>query len=198
MQNLNYPLDLKFKITTLANDFTMTDSNGQNLAYVRSKIFKLKDDVQVFKDESKTEILYTIKANQWLDFNASFSITENNGDILGSVSRKGIKSFWRATYNVLDIQKNIIYTITEENPWIKFFDGLIGEIPLIGLFTGYFLNPTYLVKDKNNTILLRLKKMPSLIGRRFQISKTSEINEKDESLILLSLIMSILLERHKG
>lgn len=198
MKNLNYPLDLKFKITTLASDFNMTDSKGQHLAYVRSKIFKLKDDVQVYRDEKKSEILYNINANQWIDFNASYSIKENSGTNLGSVSRKGMKSFWRATYNVFDTNKNEVYKITEENPWIKMFDGMVGEIPIIGMFTGYFLNPSYLVKDNNDKILFRLKKMPSLFGRRFQLSKISNIPENDESLVVLSLMMMVLLERSKG
>ena len=28
LQNLNYPLDFKFKITTLSSDFNITDKNG--------------------------------------------------------------------------------------------------------------------------------------------------------------------------
>ena len=198
MRNLDYPLDFKFKITTIASDFNMTDSKGEHLAYVRSKIFKLKDDVEVFRDESKSKVLYNIKANQWLDFNASFSVKDNTGYDLGSVSRKGIRSFWRATYNILDPQKNNLYTITEENPWIKMFDGFVGEIPILGMFTGYFLNPTYVVKDNHNKIIFRLKKMPSLFGRKFQLHKIAEFDAKNESLIVLSSLMMVLLERSKG
>ena len=42
MKNLNYPLDFKFKITTLASDFNITDRDGKHIAYVRQKMFKLK------------------------------------------------------------------------------------------------------------------------------------------------------------
>lgn len=198
MENLNYPLDFKFKITTLASDFNITDANDQHLAYVRSKIFKLKDDVQVYKDEKKTEVLFNIKANKWIDFNAAYSITDQNQNILGSVSRKGMRSFWRATYNILDNQKKTIYNITEENPWIKLFDGFVSEIPLIGMFTGYFLNPCYIVKDNEGKLIFRLKKMPSLFGRRFQLHKLADIKGEDESLMILSLMMMVLLERSKG
>ena len=55
LKNLNYPLDFKFKITTLASDFNITDRNGNYVAYVRQKMFKLKEDVIVFNDESKTQ-----------------------------------------------------------------------------------------------------------------------------------------------
>lgn len=46
LRNLNYPLDFKFKITTLSSDFNITDRNGNYVAYVRQKMFKLKEDVR--------------------------------------------------------------------------------------------------------------------------------------------------------
>jgi len=48
LNNLNYPLDFKFKISTLSSDFNITDKNGNYVAYVRQKMFKLKEDVVVF------------------------------------------------------------------------------------------------------------------------------------------------------
>ena len=74
LQNLNYPLDFKFKITTISSDFSITDCNGNNVAYVREKLFRLKEDVLVYSNSSKEEKLFQIKANQWLDFNASYSL----------------------------------------------------------------------------------------------------------------------------
>lgn len=76
LKNLNYPLDFKFKITTLASDFNITDRNGNYVAYVRQKMFRLKEDVIVFSDESRTKELFNIKANQWIDFNASYMMTD--------------------------------------------------------------------------------------------------------------------------
>lgn len=198
MQNLQYPLDFTFKITTLANDFTIKDRNGASLAYVRSKIFKLKDSVQVFKDTSKKEVIYNINANQWIDFNASFKITEPNGDTIGRIARKGMRSIWKSTYNVMDKQDQQLFTITEENAWTKFWDNMVGEIPIIGMFTGYFLNPKYIVKDKEDRIIFRLKKMPSFFGRRFQLDRIVDIQDDQETLCVLSLMMMVLLERARG
>ncbi|CAD7800516.1 hypothetical protein CHRY9390_00641 [Chryseobacterium aquaeductus] len=81
LNNLNYPLDFKFKITTLASDFNISDKNGKPVAYVRQKMFKLKEDVIVFNDETKAKELFRIQANQWIDFNASYSIKDTIGKI---------------------------------------------------------------------------------------------------------------------
>ena len=116
LQNLNYPLDFKFKITTLSSDFNITDKNGNYVAYVRQKMFKLKEDVIIFNDETRTRELFQIQANQWIDFNASYSITDlENGKIFGRLARKGMRSLWKSHYDVLDENNALKYQISEDN-----------------------------------------------------------------------------------
>lgn len=199
LNNLNYPLDFKFKISTLASDFNITDKNGQPVAYVRQKMFKLKEDVIVFNDESKSKELFRIQANQWIDFNSSYSIKDAiNSTSFGRLARKGMRSFWKSTYEILDSGDQQKYTVTEDNAWVKLLDGMVSEIPVVGMFTGYFLNPSYTVKDANGKEYFRLKKMPSLLGRRFQLDRLIDIADEDESLVILSLLMMVLLERARG
>ena len=198
MQNLQYPLFLKFKLTTLASDFTITDSNENSLAYVRQKMFKLKEDVVVFNNESKSQENFRIKANQWIDFNASYAITDSFGKNLGKIARKGMRSIWKATYNIFDHNENQKYKVQEENAWVKVFDGIVSDIPIIGMFTGYFLNPSYIVHDNNGKEIYRLRKMPSFFGRKFQLDQLNDIADEEETLVVLSLMMMVLLERTKG
>lgn len=198
MQNLQYPLFLKFKITTLASDFTITDRNENSLAYVRQKMFRLKEDVVVFNNESKSQENFRIRANQWIDFNASYAITDSFGQNLGKIARKGMRSIWKATYNIFDQNENQKYKVQEENAWVKVLDGMVGEIPIIGMFTGYFLNPSYIVHDNNGKEIYRLKKMPSFFGRKFQLDQLNDIADEEETLVVLSLMMMVLLERAKG
>lgn len=199
LKNLNYPLDFKFKITTLASDFNITDRNGNYVAYVRQKMFRLKEDVIVFSDESRTKELFNIKANQWIDFNASYMMTALlTGKKFGSLARKGVRSIWKARYDIIDEKDKPIYQINEDNGWIKVFDSFLGEIPILGMLTGYFLNPSYTVKDNAGKEYFRLKKMPSLVGRRFQLERLIDIDDEDESLVVLSFLMMVLLERARG
>lgn len=77
-------------------------------------------------------------------------------------------------------------------------DGLVGQIPIINLFTGLFLNPAYLVINGNNETVVRLSKEKSLVGRRFKVSEVKKLNGNDDDIIILSLMMMVLLERRKG
>ena len=199
LNNLNYPLDFKFKITTLASDFNITDRHGNYVAYVRQKMFKLKEDVIVFNDESKSKELFRIKANQWIDFNASYSLNDLiDNKNFGRMARKGVRSIWKASYDILDAHDQQKFKIQEDNACVRFWDGFVGEIPIIGMFTGYFLNPSYTVTGIDGKAYFKLKKMPSFFGRRFQLDRLIDIDDEEESLVILSLLMMVLLERARG
>ena len=54
MKNIQFPIKLKFNISTFRNDFVATDADARTIAYVSQKLFKLKEDITVYTDESKT------------------------------------------------------------------------------------------------------------------------------------------------
>jgi hypothetical protein len=109
-----------------------------------------------------------------------------------------MRSLWKSQYDITDENGATKFQINEDKGWIKVLDGVIGEIPVVGMFTGYFLNPSYTVKDTAGKEYFRLKKMPSLFGRRFQLDRLIDINDEDESLVVLSFLMMVLLEKERG
>ncbi|TLX74039.1 hypothetical protein E9993_13125 [Labilibacter sediminis] len=198
MNNIQFPVNFTFNISTLSNDFTATDANGSTIGYVKQKMFKLKEDINIYNNESKTEINYKIKADRWLDFSAAYAFYNKEGNEIGKVARKGWKSLWKAKYEIIDKDQRVQYTISEENAWIKVLDGLLGEIPILGILTGYLFNPAYIVTNNEEKVIYRLKKMPSFFGRRFELNKLEETLNGDDSRIMLSLMMMSLLERRRG
>lgn len=198
MNGLSFPLQLRFRIGTLANDFVATDVNGATIAYVRQKMLRLVEEVQVFGDENRTELNYTIRANKWLDFSTTYTFTDRMGYEIGRVSRKGWASLWKAHYEIFDDNKEPDFTIREENPWAKVFDSMLGEIPFLGILTGYLFHPSYVVFRPDGKQIARLTKQPSFFGRYFSVDKLAEFEKGEETRIILSLMMMILLERQRG
>jgi hypothetical protein len=199
MKNINFPLELTFKIGTLSNDFTAADAEGRTVAYVRSKLFKLKEDIQVFSDESRTQVDYTIKANKWLDFSASYMFADGAGNNLGMIARKGWASIWKAHYEILDNNNKNEFTIREDNAWVKVWDALLSEVPIAGMLTGYFFNPSYsVINNATGQPVAQLKKKKSFFGRRFNIIKLQDLDEGEQARVLLGCMMMILLERRRG
>lgn len=193
MSPLTFPLDFKFKIFTPSNDFSVFNAQGEEIAYTRQKIFKIKEDIEIFSNSKRSERLYRIQADRIIDFNACYNIQAENGTPLGSIRRAGMRSLWRTHYEVFDADNIKLLDIQEKNPWVAVADGLLGEIPFVGMLTGYFFNPSYLVRDPAGTVHYELKKMPTLMERHFHLDKIGDA-QYDE-LTALSCMMLMLLER---
>jgi uncharacterized protein YxjI len=198
MKNIVYPLKFQFKIGTLSNDFVISDANNFTVGYVRQKMFKFVDEIQVFEDSTKTNLFYTIKANKWIDFSAAYIFTDANGEQIGRVARKGWASLWRTRYNIYDKEGNQLFYIRERNAWVKVWDALLGEVPILSILTGYLFNPKYDVKDMDDNNIVMLKKDASFFGRKFTVTKEGDLKDEHEENIALSLMMMILLERRRG
>ncbi len=194
---MQYPLDLSFKIMALAPQISVTDASGGLVFYVKQKLFKLKEEITVFADAQQTQPLYKINADRVLDFSARYHFTDVNGTDLGSVKREGMRSLWRAHYDIFEGDA-LVMTIREENPWVKVLDGLFGQIPFIGMFSGYLFHPAFLVSRTDGTVVMRLKKQPAFLEGKFTIEKQAELDEGRETRVLLSLLMMLLLERSRG
>jgi len=198
MNNLEFPISLIFNISTLSNDFTAKDANGRTVAYVKQKLFKLKEDISIYDDESRNKVNFKIKADRWIDFSAAYSITDSNGSELGKVARKGWRSLWKAEYVLIDQNQKLQYKIQEDSGWVKVWDSLLGEVPILGMLTGYFFNPSYSVTNLTGDTVVQLKKEASFFGRKFTINKLMTTDDDDDQRVILGLMMMILLERRRG
>ncbi len=194
---MNYPLNLSFKIMALAPQIAVTDASGTLVMYVKQKLFKLKESVSVFADREQTELLCKIGADRVIDFSARYNFSDPNGTALGSVKRAGMRSLFKAHYDIFDGDE-VVMSLNEENPWTKLFDGVFSEIPLVGMFSGYVFHPSYLVTDADGAPVMRLKKLPAFLEGKFQIDKLAELDELDETRVLLAMLMMLLLERQRG
>ena len=195
---MQFPLTLRFKFFSLTSEIFVTEPNGHVALYVKQKLFRLKEAITVFADPQQRTVRYTIQADRVIDFSAQYHFTDAEGQPLGSVRRKGMRSLWKAHYEILDERDRHTMTLSEENPWVKVLDGLIGDLPLIGFVASYLLNPSYVVSRTDGTPVLRLKKTPSLLERRFTIEQVTSLSEPAQSQALLGSLMMVLLERDRG
>jgi hypothetical protein len=200
---LNYPLTMTFKILAVAPQIFVRDANGAELMYVKQKLFKLKEAINIFSDPSQTRQLYSIKADRILDFSARYNIADSQGLNMGAVKRRGMRSLWKASYDVFEGDQAAFH-IQEENALVKVMDALFGEIPVLGMFSGYIFNPAYLVTrpgsaEQPGQAVMRLSKQPAFLESSFKVEKVDPtLSAKEEQQILLSLMMMILLERSRG
>ena len=194
---MNYPLQLTFKKLALARQLSVKDAGGQLVFYVKRKAFKLKEAVTVFADTGQTQPLYTIAADRVLDFSAQYHFADTQGRPVGSVKRQGMKSIWKARYEVQAAGGRPMM-IQEANPWTTGFDSLVGEIPVGRMFTGYLLHPAYIVSGQDGAPLMRLEKLPAFFEGLFKVERQAAMSEAEELAALLSLLMVVMLEKGRG
>jgi uncharacterized protein YxjI len=197
---MQYPLTLSFKIIALAPQIYIRDAQGQELLYVKQKLLKLKEKIHVFSDSGQSRELYELGADRILDFSPRFTFRDTAGRMVGAVKRQGARSLLKASYEIFGPDDRPVARIEEENAWVKLLDAVIGEIPVIGAFTGYFLNPKYLVVDlTSQRPMLRVTKHRSFLESRFEIERLeSTLGETSETAALLAILVMVLLERERG
>ncbi|MEO8632451.1 MAG: hypothetical protein ABI466_03770 [Chloroflexota bacterium] len=193
-----YPLTLTFKFLTISSYIRVVDGTGRLVSYVKQRAFRLKEDVTIYADESQTQALFHIKANQMIDIGATYSISTPDGRPLGAVRQRGMRTLWKATYDVLDDSGSPIGLIHERDAMVKVIDALIGEIPFLGFVIQQWINPTYLIDSADGVTALRLRKQPSLIERRFIVEQEAPLPPRLEPLVLPAVLMVVLLERGRG
>jgi uncharacterized protein YxjI len=196
---MNYPLDISFKLLALAQQLSVRDAQGNLVFYVKRKAFKLKEAITVFADEAQQRPLYHINADRIMDFSGRYRFTDNAGRSLGSIKRHGMRSIWKSHYEIDDdAPGGAVMTITEENVWIKVFDSVIGQLPIIGALTGYLFHPAYLLSRADGTLLLRMEKQPAFFEGKFRVEQRVQLAPDEETRALLGLLMMIMLERSRG
>jgi hypothetical protein len=194
-----YPLQVRFKTIAIAEQIYVRDADGVDLLYVKQKLFKLKEKVEIFRDSTKSELLYTLQADRVIDWSPEYTLSDKDGNALGTIKREGAKSIWRSSYMV-SIGGKPLGTVHESNPWTKVIDGLVGEIPIIGLVSNYLFHPRYAIDSVDGERLGEIEKRPAFFEGSFMIhdTKLSSLNETTQQHLIALLMAVSLLEQGRG
>ena len=114
--NLNqYMIREKFwKI--FGNKFWFEDVNEKRHGFCEQKRFKLKEDIRIYVDESKSQEWLKIKQKQIVDAWGGYDIMDSqSGEHIGTVRRKFWASVLRTRWHLLDAAGNEIGMLIEDS-----------------------------------------------------------------------------------
>ena len=192
-----FPINISFKVLALAPQMYVTAGDGTPLGFVRQKLLNFVEDVEIFADETQARLIYRMTADRIIDFSASYHLKDGEDAPIGRLDRHGFRSLWRATYEVA-VGDEVRFDIVQERPLAALVDGFVDEIPGLGMFTGLFLNPSYLVTRKSGGEVLRINKRRALLETDFNIEKLGAIDAKEQECLMLAAMMLVLLERQRS
>jgi uncharacterized protein YxjI len=107
---------LKRQAIALTGKFRFYDPMGNLVMFSEQKMFRLREDIRVYGDESKTREVLSIKARQIIDFSAAYDVVDAEmNQKVGALRRKGWRSLLRDEWEVLDENDNVKGLLFEDS-----------------------------------------------------------------------------------
>ena len=107
---------LKRQAIALRGKFRFYDPNGTQVMFSEQKMFRLREDIRVYSDESKTQEVLSIKARQIMDFSASYDVVDTAlNQTVGVLRRRGLRSLLRDEWEILDSNDRMVGLLFEDN-----------------------------------------------------------------------------------
>lgn len=107
---------LKRQVFALTGKFRFYDPMGNLVMFSEQKMFKLREDIRVYSDESKSQEVLSVKARQIIDFSAAYDVVDTAlNQKVGALRRKGWSSILRDEWQVLDANDNQIGVLFEDS-----------------------------------------------------------------------------------
>ena len=98
------------------NKFWFEDVNEKRYGFCEQKRFKLKEDIRIYSDESKSQEWLKIKQKQIVDAWGGYDIMDSqSGEHIGTVRRKFWASVLRTRWHLLDAAGNEIGMLIEDS-----------------------------------------------------------------------------------
>jgi hypothetical protein len=102
--------------TPLGAKFWVYDPQQRAILFSQQKAFKLKEDIRVYADESKSREMLTIQARSVIDFSAAYDVVDaTEKRKVGALRRKGWSSVVRDSWEFLDEADQPIGKIQEDS-----------------------------------------------------------------------------------
>ncbi len=107
---------IKRQVLVLTGKVRLYSPDGGLALYSQQKMFRLKEDIRAYSDESMNQELLHIQARQILDFSAAYDVIDSfEGSRVGVLRRKGFRSMVRDEWEVLDAQEQPVGILQEDS-----------------------------------------------------------------------------------
>lgn len=116
-------------------DVFITDlETGAEIGYIKSKAFKIREDIRIFTDRSRTTELVRISTPNIIDFGATYDVYDSaSNQLLMRMKRQGLSStFVRDQWDIMDANGAPLGKVTESGDTIALIRRYVGFIPVIG------------------------------------------------------------------
>ena len=106
----------KQMLKLFGGSFRIYNPTGDLSFFASMKAFKLREDITVHPDESKSSELIRIKARNIIDFSSAYDVFDSaTGAKIGALKRRGLKSLLKDEWVIMDADDQDVGTIQEDS-----------------------------------------------------------------------------------
>lgn len=125
------------KITAFVNRYKIYETRddghkGSLKAFVEQKRVALKEKISFYSDESKSQLLFTLRAEKVLDVHGRYMVEDQSGRPIGNFKKEFAKSLINSTWSILDDSGQPKIQVSESNQALAIFRRFGGYIPIVG------------------------------------------------------------------
>lgn len=130
-------LIIEQKITAFTNQYRVfavdeTGVKGGLIAFAQQKRIALKEKITFYKDEQKTEVLFTFRAEKTLDVHGKYFVEDTTGQAIGAFRKDFTQSLLNSTWHVLGADDTRLITVKESSAVLAILRRVGGFIPYVG------------------------------------------------------------------
>jgi uncharacterized protein YxjI len=107
---------LRRKVLALTGTFRIYTPNGELAFFSQQKMFRLREDIRIWAEETRIHELLRIHARQVIDISATYDVYDAVLNTrLGALRRRGLHSLARDTWEVLNLNDQPIGLLQEDS-----------------------------------------------------------------------------------
>lgn len=161
----------------LGAGFDIYGSTGELIGHCHQKAFKLKEDLRIYTDKTKSEELIVITTPKVIDFSAKYDVKLPTGESIGTIQRKGLKSMLRDTWLVFNAEGKEIAKLTEDS-------ALKAIVRRLNGYAQVLLPQSFHLKRENGSDIARFRQHFNPFIYRLGINIQDPDDEIDDLVIL--------------
>lgn len=139
-------LRVQQKLTVFTNIYQVFDASASSesdnlLAYVEQAKMKIKEKISFYADASKSNLLFTLRAEKVIDIHGSYFIEDATGGLIGSIRKDFKQSLLKSSWLVSNEAGVAVLRFAEDNQLIAILRRAADLIPvgdLIKFFPYHF------------------------------------------------------------
>lgn len=191
-----------FRILGAEIDITEPDT-ATLIGFIEMKAWKLREDVRIYSDKSKSTELFNIHARTILDFGVTYDVADSqSGEALFTMRRKGLRSaFFRDQWEIQTPGDQPLAVLQETSSGLALLRRYTDLIPFVGWVVDLamsFFPITYTLRDAQGATAAVITHRRNPLIDKFGLDRTDASADLDPRIAVVSTAMLSVVDSSKN